>query len=100
MQQRRLASCRIASTVAAAPAVIIAWTSVARRSAGSVSSCTNARSMALRASLRETPTRRASRVGRPDHVLLGPQEDVLPSPLKRVADRRSHSSLLGDLSDI
>jgi hypothetical protein len=60
MQQRRLASCRIASTVAAAPAVIIAWTSVARRSAGSVSSCTNARSMALRASLRETPTRRAS----------------------------------------
>jgi len=40
------------------------------------------------------------RVGRPDHVLLGPQEDVLPSPLKRVADRRSHSSLLGDLSDI
>ena len=37
---------------------------------------------------------------RPDHVLLGPQEDVLPSPLKRVADRRSHSSLLDGLSDI
>lgn len=55
---QRLASCRIASTVAAAAPAAMAASSAPSRS-GACGSVTNARRIALRASLRETPYRRA-----------------------------------------